>query len=147
MTQSHMESVKVKRPTDELIEQAAAILDRYNEQLHREGAINTYALEIELREVWGLGYQALKPVMIDLMRNFPEYECLAAYYAEFGNQSMMGKLERPFYEESPSAMRVVAEFKKPLAELYGANSWHNDESLADKRRRYWIEAFEKLNVS
>lgn len=123
--------------TAERVQQAAPILDRYNEQLHREGEINTYALEFSLREAWGLGYQCLKPVIIEIMQNFGKYEHLAAYYAEFSNQAMMGPLERPFYEQDAKAMYVIEEFQSPLARLYGASDWYYDETLAEKRRRYW----------
>jgi hypothetical protein len=141
MNPRQLETDTVTPSTAERVQQAAPILDRYNEQLHREGAFNTYSLEFDLREAWGLGYQALKQVMTEIMQDFVEYEHLAAYFAEFSNRAMMPKSELPFYERDPRKMCVISEFKQPLAELYGASNWDHDETLAQKRKHYWQQLF------
>ena len=122
--------------TAERVEHAAPILDRYNEQLHRDGEINSVALELELREAWCVGYQALKTIMIALMQ-YPKYEHLAAYYGEFSNPAMMSESEGAFYTLEPHEMCVISDFEQPLAEVYGASTWHHDHTLKSKREEYW----------
>ena len=84
-------------------------------------------LELELRQLWGLGYQALKFIMIDIVLNHPEYAHLAAYYMEHSNP-----------------VGVVTEFQRPLAKLYGLTSWHYDDEKDYKRAEYWKNAFTPL---
>jgi len=102
---------------------ARDVLDRYTRQLHDTRSMEG-RLELELRQLWGLGYQALKFIMIDIVVNHPEYAHLAAYYMEHSNPA-----------------GVVTEFQRPLARLYGLTSWHYDDEKDDKRAEYWQNAF------
>jgi HJR/Mrr/RecB family endonuclease len=104
--------------------QAREALDRYTRQLHDSRAIIAGQFEHELRQLWGLGYQSVKDIMIDILSNHAEYAHLAAYYMEHSN-----------------APGVVSEFQQPLANLYGLNSWYNDEEKEIKRAAYWDNAF------
>ncbi len=126
--------------------QAQKILGLFDAQLHLERAINAVALEFELCRAWDVGFQAVKAIMIDIMANHPQYEHLAAYYAEFSNHAMATSLDPPFYDEEVRKMCVIPEFRLPLAVIYGASSWHNDTALADKRREYWLAAFDTAEV-
>ena len=112
--------------TDHRKVQAREIFDRYNRELHDTGAIENFRLESELLQLWGISYQSLKPIMIDIVRNHPEYEHLAVYYME----------------RSGSA-GVVSEFQRHLARIYGLSSYHDDEREA-KRAAYWKDALEEM---
>jgi hypothetical protein len=76
---------------------------------------------MELKELWKLGYQDLKPIMIELAKK-PEYTALAARYMEGG---------------SPG---VVAEFKGPPAKLYGISHYHSDDR-EEKKKAFWTRIF------
>ena len=103
---------------------AREVLDRYTRQLHDSRAIVAGQFEHELRQLWRLGYQTLKDIMIDILSNHPEYAHLAAYYMEHSN-----------------APGVVSEFQEPLATLYGLTSWYYDDDTETKRTAYWNDAF------
>ena len=111
------------RLTKHMKAKARDVLDQYTRQLHDTRSMEG-GLEPELRQLWGLGYQALKYIMIDIVLNHPEYAHLAAYYMD----------------SNPSGL-VVTEFKRPLAKLYGLTSWHYDDEKDDKRADYWKNAF------
>lgn len=85
-------------------------------------------LERELRDLWGMGYQSLKDVMIDILSNHAEYSHLAAYYMEHSN--------------TPG---VVTEFQSPLAKLYGLSSWSYDDAKEQKREEFWERAFAMIS--
>jgi hypothetical protein len=112
------------RLTQRRKEKALDILDRYTKCLHDTRSMDAAWLERELRDVWGLGYQTLKGIMIDMLANHHEYAHLAAYYMEHSN--------------GPG---VVSEFQVPLARLYGITSWYHDDSKEQKRQEYWKTAF------
>lgn len=103
---------------------AREVLDHYTRQLHDRHAMAEMQLEHELRHIWGLGYQTLKDIMIDIAANHSEYAHLAAYYMEHSN-----------------ALGVVSEFQEPLAKLYGLTSWYDDDQKEAKRAAYWNDAF------
>ena len=111
------------RLTEHRKAKARDILDRYTRRLHDTRSIKVVRLELKLRKVWGLGYQALKHIMIDILANHPEYVHLAAYYME----------------HNPSG--VVSEFQQPLAKLYGLSSWYHDDKKETKRTAFWENAF------
>lgn len=110
------------RLTDHRKAKVREVFDRYTRELHDTGAIENFRLEFELRQLWDIGYQSLKGIMIDILTNHSEYEHIAAYYME----------------RSGSA-GVVSEFKTPLAKLYGL-SWYHDEEREAKRAAYWENA-------
>jgi hypothetical protein len=103
--------------TEARFKKAKAILDRYNEQLLKTGKLDFHAFESELKDVWSLSYQGLKHIIIDLSKR-EEYVPLAARYMEEG---MPG---------------VAAEFKIPLAKLYGIPHYHSKER-EDKQKAFW----------
>jgi|LGOV01.1.fsa_nt_gb HJR/Mrr/RecB family endonuclease len=103
---------------------ARDVLDRYTRHLHDHRSMDAGGLERELRQLWGLGYQTLKDIMIDILSNHQEYAHLAAYYMEHSN-----------------APGVVSEFLQPLANLYGLTSWYYDDEKEAKRDAYWENAF------
>ena len=111
------------RLTDRRKAQAREVFDRYTRELHDTGAIEDFKLELELRQLWDIGYQSLKGIMIDILTNHSEYEPLAAYYMERSGSGL-----------------VVSEFKLALAKLYGLSSYH-DEEREVKRVEYWKNAF------
>ncbi len=103
---------------------AREVLDKYTRELHDTRGITAGQLEHELRQLWVLGYQNLKDIMIDILSNHSEYAHLAAYYMEHSN--------------TPG---VVSEFHQPLAQLYGLTSWYYDDQKETKRAAYWEDAF------
>ena len=111
------------RLTDRRKAKAREVFDRYTRELHDMGEIKNFRLEFELRQLWDIGYQSLKGIMIDILTNHSEYEHIAAYYME----------------RSGSA-GVISEFKTPLAKLYGL-SWYHDEEREARRAAYWENAF------
>ena len=111
------------RLTDRRKAKAREVFDRYTRELHDTGAIENFRLEFELRQLWDIGYQSLKGIMIDILTNHSEYAHLAAYYMERNGSA-----------------GVVSEFKQPLAKLYGL-SWYHDEEREAKRAAYWENAF------
>ena len=104
-------------------EKAREILDRYTQQLYNQRSIDG-PLERELRELWKVGYQELKWIMIDMLEKHPEYAHLAAHYMEYSN--------------GPG---VVMEFQGSLAEVYGLSSWYYDAEKEKKRAAFWERAF------
>lgn len=110
------------RLTDRRLASARPILQRYHDQLMKHHSIVVSKLEQELRDLWGIGYQELKDVIIDMVKKntFPE---LAVYYME----------------HSPGA-GVVCEFQRPLAEIYGISHFHHADR-EQKRQEYWARVF------
>lgn len=103
---------------------AKDILARYTIALHNNRRISVTPFELELRQVWNMGYSEIKDVMIDIIKNHSEYTHLSAYYME--NSNPVG---------------VVAEFQQPLTELYGLSSWYYDADKESKRNEFWNNAF------
>lgn len=81
------------------------------------------AFEGELRELWDLGYQEIKGVIVDLSEH-GRCEQVAAYYMQHSN-----------------APGPVFEFKRRLAELYGIKRYDSEERVA-KQNEYWNQVFE-----
>ena len=107
--------------------QAQDVLDRYTKYLHDARVFECRALERELGDLWGLGYQTLKDIMIDVVSNHTEYVHLAAYYMEHSGR--MG------------SQGVVSEFQTPLAKLFGLSSWDYDTAKEERRKQFWENAF------
>ena len=59
-------------------EQAKDILDEYAVRLREGKSMNDF--ESRLRKRWDMGYQNLKPVIIDMFENHPEYKDIAVHY-------------------------------------------------------------------
>lgn len=112
--------------TEPKFKKAKHILDKYNEQLHRTHELHDTQLEHELREIWGIGYQELKGIMIDLSR-LPDYQLLAVRYMESGFPG------------------VVSEFKSTLAKIYGMEDFDIDRNEREQfRKRFWERQFGPL---
>ena len=108
--------------TDKRFKRAEPVLERYRKQLLEKQRFHATALERELRDLWDIGYQELKSIMIDLLRK-EKFMLVAAYYMENTN-----------------APGVVSEFKNTLAELYGIRLFDSSE-CADAQRQFWQRAF------
>jgi len=112
----------VYKLTELRLEAATEILDRYRAQLHKSHHMESRSLERELRDCWGVGYQALKWIMMDLLKT-DRYRLVAAYYMQ--------------HQNPPGP---VQEFKRSLAELYGKQRY--DLSDKDgKQKAFWDKAF------
>lgn len=88
--------------TENRLRAAHAILEKYRDALYETQGIRCMDFEHELRDCWGVGYQSLKDIIIDLSK-LDRYEHLAAYYMQFQNPT-----------------GVVSEFQGRLAEIYGS---------------------------
>ncbi|RLB92252.1 MAG: hypothetical protein DRH26_06655 [Deltaproteobacteria bacterium] len=114
----------MKKLTKRRKDTAKDILERYTIYLHDNKSIPVKPFELELQNVWDMGYQSIKDIMIDIVKNHREYTHLAAYYMEHS-----------------STVGVVSEFQRPLAALYGLTSWYHDDTKEIKRQQYWENAF------
>jgi predicted GNAT family acetyltransferase len=103
--------------TEARFQKAKLILDRYRDQLLETGKLDFAAFERELKDTWKLSYSALKPIVMALAKR-DEYVALAARYMEEGTPG------------------VAAEFKIPLARLYGIP--HYDAKNRDEmKEKFW----------
>jgi hypothetical protein len=107
--------------TPKRLEQAREILDRHNAALLKRPDYDLGTMERELKEVWGLNYQSLKGIIIDLSKR-DEYALLAAKYMEHGTPG------------------IVSEFQRPLANLYGAEYFRSAD-YNEKREAFWARYF------
>ena len=69
------------RLTERRLGRAKAVLEEYRERLRSVGRVNGGSLETKLRQVWRIGYQELKDIVIDMLKQ-PKYRDLALYYME-----------------------------------------------------------------
>jgi hypothetical protein len=113
----------VAKLNDELLREAEPILERYREMLLKTRAFQAHSLEHELRALWSVGYQGLKP-LIYTMAQHGRYQEVAAYYMEHSN-----------------GVGVVSEFKPHLAALYGVK-WYHAPDCTQKRRAFWSRVFD-----
>jgi hypothetical protein len=108
------------RVTQRRLTKAQPILDRHRAELHRTGATDVTAFEMALRACWKVGYQEMKDLATDLLKN-DRYRFLAAYYMENSNGSRQ---------------RVAMEFKDDLAKLYQVQ-WYDAKDRERKRSEFW----------
>jgi hypothetical protein len=112
----------VYKLTKRRLDAAEPILEKYRSHLHKSRHMQSMVLERELRDCWGIGYQELKDIIIDLAKT-DRYRLVAAYYMQHQN-----------------APGPVSEFQKPLADLYGTP--HYDPFDKDgKQKAFWENAF------
>ncbi len=109
--------------TPQRLTRAADILERYRSALFTGRKYDTGQFEHELRDLWTVGYQELKGIMIDLAGH-GRFQEVAAYYMEHSN-----------------APGVVSEFQRPLTELYGVRSYHHSPDFEEKKAAFWERAF------
>ncbi len=107
--------------TENRFNKAQPIFDRYTRILLETQHLPFPEFEKELKELFGMGYQELKGVMIDLSKK-TEYVLLAARYMEEGYPS------------------VISEFKHHLATLYGVENFHGPDR-DEKQKEFWAKAF------
>ena len=107
---------------DERLQEAKEILERYRDTLLKIHTFDARSLERELRKLWNVGYQELKP-LIYAMAQHGRYQEVAAYYMEHSN-----------------APGVVSEFKPHLAALYSMKSY-NAADRAEKQKAFWDRVF------
>jgi hypothetical protein len=98
--------------TQRRLTKAQPILERHRAELHRSGMTDARAVEMALRECWNVGYQEMKDLAADLLKQ-ERYRFLAAYYMENSNGSRQ---------------RVAMEFKDDLAKLYGIR-WYDAKDV------------------
>jgi hypothetical protein len=110
------------RLTDKRLQKAQPILDKYRADLFTARSFAVRGLERELRDTWSLGYQELKDIIRELLKN-DRYREVAAYYMERSNP-----------------VGVVSEFQQPLAYLYGLKWFHAPEREG-KRAAFWERVF------
>ena len=113
--------------TDRRLNVAEEILDNYREKLVKTEKFNVPSLERELRDMWSIGYQELKDIMLDILKNHDRYKYVALYYMEYSN-----------------APGVVSEFKRPLADAYGISHYHSDDR-DDAQQSFWKNAHLELS--
>ena len=111
------------RLTNRRLEAARPILDEYQTRLFSHQSFDAQALEYELREVWGIGYQELKDVAADMVKQ-DRYREVALFYMERSNPGT----------------GVAAEFKPVLAKAYGVRSYDQPDRDA-KREAFWADVF------
>ena len=109
------------RLTERRLAAAQEILDRYADWLQDRHGINSAMLEKELRDVWDIGYQELKDIIIDML-NQDGYRLIAAYYMQ--HQSATGP---------------VSEFQPHLARLYGTRMYDPFDEEG-KQSAFWEAA-------
>lgn len=122
------------RLTEERLDVARPILDRYRDKLRRDRFFSAHAIERELSDALRLGHQEVTGVVVDLLE-MPDYRLVAAYYMENVNADMLGPPDQA--RRDPG---VAAEFMSPLAVLYEIESYGAPDRDA-KRAEFWRRAF------
>ena len=107
------------RLTEKRLARAEGILEKYRAELFAKRSFSAESFERELRELWKVGYQQMKSIARDML-NKERYREVAAYYMEHSNPGT----------------GVAAEFRLPLASLYGIRSYHAPER-EQMRTKFW----------
>ena len=110
--------------TEKRLARAKEILEKYRAELYTKRSFSVPSFERELRELWKVGYQEMKSIARDML-NKERYREVAAYYMEHSN----------------SGTGVAAEFKLPLASLYGVRSFETPERER-MQERFWTSVFD-----
>lgn len=116
------------RLTERRLASAQAILERYRADLFDRHSFNAQSFERELRELWKLGYHEMKSIARDMLKN-KRYREVAAYYMEYSNPGT----------------GVAAEFKLPLASLYGIKSYDAPER-EEMRKKFWAGVYASIEA-
>ena len=117
------------RLTDRRLAKAEQLLEQYRSELVEHGRFNVTAMDHELKDLWNIGYQELKDVVVDMYKNHDRYKYVAVYYMEHSND-----------------IGVAGEFKPILADAYGLKRYHDDD-LDASRQRFWENATAELQGS
>lgn len=124
----------MSRLTEDRLAIARPILNRFRDKLRRDQFFSADALERELSDALRLGHQEVSGVVVDLL-DLPDYRLVAAYYLEnVGGDT----LNPPDQARRPPG--VAAEFRDPLARLYGVDSY-DAPNLAERKAAFWRKAF------
>jgi hypothetical protein len=107
------------KTTEKRFDAATDIFEKYRKHLQKSGSMSTAAFEKELRDLWEVGYQTIKSLVLELSK-IRRYRYIAAYYMEH------------IYPGGPAA-----EFKSRLAKMYGASSYHYSKAMTEKREAFW----------
>ena len=111
------------RITERRLANAEAILEKYRGELFAKRSFDAQSFERELRDLWQTGYQEMKSVALQLLKN-ERYREIAVYYMEHSNPGT----------------GVAAEFKVPLASVYGVKSFDGPER-EQMQTRFWASVF------
>ena len=115
------------RLTEKRLAGANATLEKCRVKLFVDKSFDAHDLEQELRAVWKIGYQEMKSIAGDLLKQ-KRYREVAA-----------------FYMENIGGACVPSEFKQPLASLYGMKVLDAPE-LKDMRDRFWAGVFKSRQM-
>ena len=110
--------------TDARLAKMEPIIEKYRAQLFAQRGYEAHSIERELKDLFDISYQGVKPLMLGLAKH-GRYVELAAWYMEHSNLG-------------PD--RVVVEFQDTLAKLYGIR-WYHAADRAEKRAAYWEGVF------
>ncbi len=116
------------RLTEKRLASAEAILGKYRAELFANRCFNAQIFERELRDLWQTGYQEMKSIALQLLKN-ERYREVAVYYMEHSNPGT----------------GVAAEFKRALASLYGMESFHAVER-DEMRKKFWASVFDSTQA-
>ncbi|MCK4660338.1 MAG: hypothetical protein KAV82_12515 [Phycisphaerae bacterium] len=114
--------------TEKRLASAEAILENYRAQLFAQRPFDAQSFERELRDLWQTGYQEMNSVALQLLKN-ERYREVAVYYMEHSNPGT----------------GVAAEFKLPLASVYGVKTFDAPER-EEMQKRYWANVFESAGA-
>ena len=115
------------RLTDRRLAKAEHLLEKYRSELSEHGRFNVTVMDRELKELWDIGYQELKGVIIDMYKNRERYQYVAVYYMEHSNDT-----------------GVAGEFRPSLADAYGLKHYRND-AIDASRTLFWENANAELH--
>ena len=113
----------MRKLTENQLNQAENILERYRNHLLETGQMNARSFESDLRKCWDTGYQTIKQLALALSK-IRRYRIVAAYYMEH------------IYPGGPAA-----EFKPRLAAMYGTRNYHCSKAMTEKREAFWSGLF------
>jgi hypothetical protein len=111
------------RLTQKRLDAAKDILSKYRKQLFSQHSFDAGMLELELRQIWNVGYRPLKDIMIAMLAE-DSFREVAAYYMQNSN-----------------APGPVSEFKRALAEMYGVTHY-DAQDRREMQDAYWTNVFE-----
>lgn len=109
------------RLTEKRLARAEGILEKYRAELFAKRSFSAQSFERELCELWQVGYQQMKSIARDMLTK-ERYREVAAYYMEHSNPGT----------------GVAAEFKLPLASLYGVRPYDAPER-EEMRKKFWAD--------
>ena len=98
--------------TDRRLKKALPTLEKYRSQLYSNFWFDVWALEKELRDCWDIGYQELKGIAIDMLKN-ERYRHVSIYYMEHCK-----------------SIGIISEFQRSLTDVLGASRFSEIEQAS-----------------